>query len=77
MSNIANIQWADVIKKEARGLNDLGEVQSIEQDIIITRAGITDKITYRLPKSLAERYDGHNVWFKITKEEAKARYGID
>jgi hypothetical protein len=49
----------------------------IEQDTIVTKAGVVDKITYRLPKSLADRYDGHNVWFKITKDQAKARYGID
>lgn len=79
MSNIENIPREELIKKEARGINDddLGEVQQIEQDIIVTRAGVVDKITYRLPKSLADRYDGHNVWFKITKDEAKAQYGID
>lgn len=79
MSNITNVPWTELFKKEARGINDddLGEVQHIEQDAIVTRAGVVDKITYRLPKNLADRYDGHNVWFKITKDEAKAKYGID
>ncbi len=68
-----------VDKKEARGINDddLGEVQALEQDTIVTKAGVVDKITYRLPKSIVDRYDGHNVWFKITKDEAKAKYGRD
>lgn len=79
MSDIANIPWEELIKKEARGINDddLGEVQHIETDVVVTRAGVVDKITYRLPKGLAERYDGHNIWFKITKDQAKAQYGID
>jgi hypothetical protein len=79
MSNIANIPWEELIKKEARGINydDLGEVQALEQDTIVTKAGVVDKITYRLPKSIVDRYDGHNVWFKITKDEAKAKYGRD
>ena len=74
-----NIVWEDVIKKEARGLNDddLGEVQSVEGEYVITRAGITDKITYRLPKNLVERYDGHNLVFKISEEEAKTKYGTE
>jgi hypothetical protein len=71
-----DIVWEDIIKKEARGLNDddLGEVKSVEGDHVFTRAGITDKISYRLPKSLVQRYDGHNLVFNISKEEAKERY---
>jgi hypothetical protein len=71
-----NILWQDVIKKEARGLNDddLGEVKSVEGDHVFTRAGIIDKISYRLPKSLVQRYDGHNLVFNISKEEAKEKY---
>ena len=78
MSNI-NVPWDDLIKKEARGIknDDLGEVQQVEQDTVTTVAGVVDKITYRLPKSLVDRYDGHNIWFRITKDEAKAKYGID
>jgi hypothetical protein len=66
-------------KKEARGINDddLGEVQGIDQNTVTTTAEVVDKITYHLPKSLVDRYEGHNVWFKITKDEAKAKYGID
>jgi hypothetical protein len=79
MSNIANIPWEELIKKEARGINDddLGEVQALEQDTVVTKAGVVDKITYHLPRSIVDRYDGHNIWFKITKDEAKAKYRRD
>lgn len=75
MSN-NSINWDDVIKKEARGINDadLGEVQEVRQDFVITKAGVVDKEVYSIPKSLVERYDGHNLWFKVTKEEAENLY---
>jgi hypothetical protein len=74
MSN--NINWNDVIKKEARGLNDadLGEVQEVTQDNVITKSGVVDKETYCIPKSLVEGYDGHNLLFRVTKEEAETMY---
>lgn len=71
-----NINWTEVVKKEARGLNDadLGEVQEVQQEFVITKAGVVDKEVYSIPKNLAERYDGHNLWFKVTKEDAENLY---
>ena len=73
-----DIDWNDIIKKEARGINDadLGEVQEIRLDNIITRAGVVDKEVYSIPKNLVERYDGHNLWFRVTKEDAENIYKI-
>jgi hypothetical protein len=77
MSN-NNIEWNEVIKKEARGINDadLGEVQEIQLDNVITKSGVVDKEVYSIPKNLAERYDGHNLWFRVTKEDAENLYKI-
>ena len=77
MSN-NNINWNDVIKKEARGINDadLGEVQEIRLDNVITKAGVVDKEVYSIPKNLVDRYDGHNLWFRVTKEDAENVYKI-
>ena len=77
MSN-NNIDWNDVIKKEARGISDadLGEVQEIRLDNVITKAGVVDKEVYSIPKNLAERYDGHKLWFRVTKEDAENIYKI-
>ena len=76
MSANNNIDWTSVIKKEARGINDadLGEVQEIRQDLVITKAGVVDKEVYSIPKNLVEKYDGHNLWFRVTKEEAESQY---
>ena len=63
MSTDNNIDFTDVIKKEARGINDadLGEVQEVKQDSVITKAGVVDKEVYSFPKNLVEKYDGHNL----------------
>lgn len=76
MSTNNNIDWADVIKKEARGINDadLGEVQEVRQNLVITKAAVVDKEGYSIPKNLVEKYDGHDLWFRVTKEEAESRY---
>ena len=54
MSTNNNIDWADVIKKEARGINDadLGEVQEVRQNLVITKAGVVDKEVYSIPRIL-------------------------
>jgi hypothetical protein len=72
MSNL-NIRWDEVLKKEARGVGDydLGEVDEVQSDTIVTKKGIVDKDKFYLPKNLAERYDGHNLWFNISKEDAQ------
>ena len=71
MTNITN--WDEIVKKEARGINDydLGEVHEVEPEIVVTKRGLVDKDKFYLPKSLAERFDGDKVWFSITKEDAQ------
>ena len=68
-----DINWDEIIKKEARGLNDydLGEVDAIEADRVVTKKGIVDKDKFYLPKSLVESFDGDKLLFKVTKEEAQ------
>ena len=78
MSTDNNVDFTDVIKKEARGINDadLGEVQEVRQDSVITKSGVVDKEVYSIPKNLVEKYDGHNLWFRVTKEEAENLYKV-
>ena len=68
-----NINWDEVIKKEARGIEDydLGEVHEIQADIVVTKKGVVDKDKFYLPKNLVEAYDGHKLRFRVTKEEAQ------
>ena len=69
----SNIDWNDVIKKEARGIDDenFGEVQEILGEHVIIQKGTVAKDRYYIPRNLIERFDGNTVYFKITKDESK------
>ena len=63
----------DVNKKEARGLRDeidLGEVQEVGTEYVLTKKGTIDSDKFYIPKNLVEHFDGRTVWFKLTEEES-------
>ena len=66
-----NIKWTETIKKEARGVNelDLGEVQQVELENIITQKGTIGKEQFSIPKKLVERFDGNTLWFRLTADD--------
>ena len=72
----SNIDWNDVIKKEARGLNDadFGEVQEVTTDFVITQKGLIDIETFGIPKEKAESYDGSVLRFNVSEDEAFSKY---
>ena len=63
----------EIIKKEARGLGDadLGEVQEVTDEFIVTQKGTIDKDVFYIPKNLVDHFDGSTVFFTVTEEEAK------
>ena len=65
------IDWNDVIKKEARGINDedLGEVQLVEDNYVLVQKGIINKEKFYIPKDQAESYDGDVLKFKFSEQE--------
>ncbi len=71
--NERDIDWADMVNKEARGTGgyDLGEVQSVNANQVVTKKGLIEGDNFFLPKSLVDRYDGHVLWFRITQEQAQ------
>jgi hypothetical protein len=75
MSNNSNPDFStNIIKKEAKGLGentDLGEVQDVSNEYIITQKGTLDKEKFYIPKNLVDHFDGITVYFKLTEEEAK------
>ena len=66
-----DIDWDEVVKKEARGIDDadFGEVQLTIGDTVITEKGIADKNRFYLPKNLVNRFDGHTLWFNIQRKK--------
>jgi stress response protein YsnF len=71
--------WNEVIKKEAKGLNDadLGEVQEVNENYVLTQRGTLSKEKFYLPKSIPHGYNGRLLLFHITEEEAKEKFIID
>jgi hypothetical protein len=63
----------EIIKKEARGLGDadLGEVQEVTGEFIVTQKGTVDKDVFYIPNNLVDHFDGSTVFFTVTEEEAK------
>jgi len=68
----ANINWDDVIKKEARGSDgyDLGEVQEVTSEFVLTQKGVVDKKRFEIPKKLAKDFDGNKLVFDLTELDA-------
>ncbi|HET8857304.1 MAG TPA: DUF2171 domain-containing protein [Nitrososphaeraceae archaeon] len=74
MSNDPNPDFStNIIKREAKGFEntDLGEVQEVSREYIITQKGTLNKQKFYIPKNLVDRFDGTTVYFKLTEEEAK------
>ncbi len=72
----SNIDWTDVIKKEARGINDadFGEVQELTTEFVITQRGLIDVEVFGIPKERAESYDGSVLRFNVSEDEAFSKY---
>jgi uncharacterized protein (TIGR02271 family) len=72
----SNIDWNDVIKKEARGINDadFGEVQELTSGFVITQKGLIDVEVFGIPKERVESYDGSVLRFNVSEDEAFSKY---
>ncbi len=70
------IDWNDVIKKEARGIGDadLGEVQEVSNGLILVQRGIGNKEIFSIPQYKVESYDGKVLKFAISEDEALNKY---
>ena len=69
-----NTIWNEILKKKANGIDDncdLGEIQKVEAENIVTVKGIINKLKYRIPKHLIAGFDGRTLYFGITKAQAK------
>jgi hypothetical protein len=64
------IIWDDLRGKEARGITkdvDLGEVQEVGRNYVLTQKGTISKEKYYIPKYLVDGYDGDTLWFNISE----------
>jgi uncharacterized protein (TIGR02271 family) len=75
----SDIDWADVVKKEARGSNDedLGEVQEIGINYIFIQKGLISKEKFYIPFTEVDNFDGNVLKFKLSQEEIRSNYTGD
>src|SRR6185312_5005075 len=75
-TSTSNIDWNDVIKKEARGSGDedLGEVQEVGPNYVLVKKGLINKEKFYIPKDQVESYDGDTLRFRISETEMKSKY---
>ena len=69
--NSSDIEWNDVLKKEARGIDDedLGEVREVQGNYVLVQKGLINKEKFYVPKDQAESYDGDVLRFRISQED--------
>ena len=74
--NSNDIDWNDVIKREAKGINneDFGEIQDIQDNYVLVQRGIINKEQFYIPKDQAESYDGNVLKFRLSEYDLKTRY---
>jgi uncharacterized protein (TIGR02271 family) len=66
-----NIDWDNIVKREAIGLNgeDLGEVLEVGKTHIITQKGIINRKRYYLPKKSVASFDGSVLKLNMTNKD--------
>ena len=71
-----NINWNEVIKREARGKNDedLGEVQEVGDTYVLVQKGLINKEKFYIPQNEVESYDGDILRFRLSEEDIKSKY---
>jgi uncharacterized protein (TIGR02271 family) len=75
----SKIDWKNVIKKEARGVNneDFGEVQDVSNGYIFVQRGIINKEKFFIPEDKAESFEGDILRFSVSKEFVSNNYQQD
>jgi uncharacterized protein (TIGR02271 family) len=70
-NNIDNIDWNDVVKKEAIGIDglDLGIVHEVGDTYIITQKGLLNKKRYHIPISSIQSFDGDILKMGVNETE--------
>ena len=72
------IKSENIINKKAKGMGniDLGEIQKITSEYIITEKKDIDinknKNKISIPRNLVDRWDEDNVWFQVTEEDIES-----
>lgn len=70
----SNINWNEVIKKEARGANneDFGEVQDVSNGYVFVQKGIINKEKFFIPQDKVQSFDGSVLRLSLSEDEVSS-----
>ena len=73
------LNWNEIIKKEARSLDDanLGKVREINETSFIIEKGTKNREKFYIPRSIPHAYNGSVILLDITEDEAKKKFMTD
>ena len=72
MRNHVNENWHEALKKSARGIDtDLGKVEEVDTNHIITTKGLVRKHKFYLPKKIVDSIDENRILLNLTEDEAE------
>jgi hypothetical protein len=70
----SNMDWNDLLKKEARCIDglDIGDVRDVDEHYLLTQKWMSNKQKERfyIPIYLVEKYDSNTVWFRMSRSMA-------
>jgi hypothetical protein len=70
-----NIEWAEVIHKHVRAVDDvdMGDVERVGNEFIVVRQGVAKVHLYYIPKVCISNYDGSSLYLDVPSDFVRAR----
>jgi uncharacterized protein (TIGR02271 family) len=72
----SHINWDDLIKKEARDIDneEVGEVQEVTPDYLLVEKGLINKEKFYIPRNLVAGYNGATLIFNMSFQDLKNKF---
>src|SRR5215216_3793047 len=71
-----HIEWAEVIHKHVRAADniDIGDVERVGNEFIVTRQGVAKVHLYYIPKACIINYDGSSLYLNVLSNFVRTRF---
>src|SRR5215211_1042919 len=70
------IEWAEVIHKHVRAVDDvdIGDVERVGNEFIVVRQGVAKVHLYYIPKVCISNYDGSSLYLNVPSDFVRSRF---
>ncbi|MGD9671922.1 MAG: hypothetical protein AB7U98_00410 [Candidatus Nitrosocosmicus sp.] len=71
-NNISNFDFKDLFNLPIYASDNvnLGKINSIDKNHLLVKFDENDRLEYRFPLDLVDKWDGHSLWLRITSNES-------